>query len=397
MPRPPMTLGTWGEIRVYPVHFDDRGRPDRFRAVTNYRDFDGRTRQVERSGRSKGAAITTLKIALKERVTVGRQGGALTASHRFEDAAVLWLAKMEALVADDRRSPGTLEVYRRQLDGHVLPALRNLRLGEVTTPVLDTFIGRLKSEVGPATARTCRSIVSGVMGLAVRYGALMSNPVREVERVEGRPKSEPRALTDDERAAWVTLLLGDEDAVRKDLPDLTGFMLATGVRIGEALALLWSEVDIEAAAVQVTSTIIRVTGTGLLRKPTKSRAGQRVLPLPSWAVAMLRCRFMEGVRLDQPVFPDSRGGFRDPNNVRRDLRDARGTKELAWVTSHSFRKTTATILDQAGLSSRLVADQLGHAKPSMTQDVYLGRKIGDPRVAAALEAAFAPKPDETHG
>jgi integrase len=42
-----------------------------------------------------------------------------------------------------------------------------------------------------------------------------------------------------------------------------------------------------------------------------------------------------------------------------------------------------------------VADQLGHARPSMTQDVYLGRKIADPRVAAALEAA--PGPDESHG
>jgi integrase len=277
----------------------------------------------------------------------------------------------------------------------VLPALRELRLGEITTPLLDAFIGRLKVEVGPATARTCRSVVSGVMGLAVRYGALTSNPVREVERVEGRPKHEPRALTEEERAAWVTLLLGDEDAVRRDLPDLTAFMLATGVRIGEALAVLWSEIDIEGATVQITSTVIRVTGTGLLRKPTKSRAGQRMLPLPTWAVAMLRRRFMEGARLDQPVFSDIRGGFRDPNNVRRDLREGRGTKELAWVTSHSFRKTTATILDEAGLSSRSVADQLGHARPSMTQDVYLGRKIADPRVAAALEAALGP--DENHG
>jgi integrase len=52
-----------------------------------------------------------------------------------------------------------------------------------------------------------------------------------------------------------------------------------------------------------------------------------------------------------------------------------------------FRKTCATILDEAGLSARAVADQLGHAKPSMTQDVYLGRKIANPHAATALEAA----------
>jgi integrase len=67
------------------------------------------------------------------------------------------------------------------------------------------------------------------------------------------------------------------------------------------------------------------------------------------------------------------------------------------VTSHSFRKTTATILDEAGLSSRLVADQLGHARPSMTQDVYLGRKQVSQRAAAALEAALGAPEEQNHG
>jgi integrase len=44
-----------------------------------------------------------------------------------------------------------------------------------------------------------------------------------------------------------------------------------------------------------------------------------------------------------------------------------------WVTFHTFRKTVATLLDDAGLTARQVADILGHANPSMTQDVYFGR------------------------
>jgi integrase len=103
---------------------------------------------------------------------------------------------------------------------------------------------------------------------------------------------------------------------------------------------------------------------------------------------MLRQRFMSGARLDQPLFPDVNGGFRDPANVRREFREARGQEELAWITSHSFRKTAATILDQAALSARLVADQLGHARPSMTQDVYMGRRAVDSQAALALEAAL---------
>jgi integrase len=123
-------------------------------------------------------------------------------------------------------------------------------------------------------------------------------------------------------------------------------------------------VDWHAETVLVTSTLIRVKGEGLLRKGTKTQAGERTLPLPVSAVALLRRRFMTGARLDQPLFPDVLGGFRDPANVRRELREARGTETLAWITSHTFRKTAATILDEAALSARLVADQLGHSRPS---------------------------------
>lgn len=139
---------------------------------------------------------------------------------------------------------------------------------------------------------------------------------------------------------------------------------------------------------QITSTLIRVRGEGLLRKSTKSRAGERTLPLQASAVAMLRRRFMTGARLDQPLFPDVLGGFHDPANVRRELREARGKETLAWITSHTFRKTAATIHDEAALSARLVADQLGHSRPSMTQDVYMGRRAVDSQAALALEAAL---------
>jgi integrase len=46
-----------------------------------------------------------------------------------------------------------------------------------------------------------------------------------------------------------------------------------------------------------------------------------------------------------------------------------------WVVPHTYRKTVATFLDDGGLSARVVADQLGHARISMTQDVYMGRHV----------------------
>ena len=77
-----------------------------------------------------------------------------------------------------------------------------------------------------------------------------------------------------------------------------------------------------------------------------------------------------------------------PLNLSRELREARGSGEFSWVTSHVFRKTCAMLLDEGELSGRQIADQLGHAKVSMTQDNYLGRRLTNRRTAEALDRAL---------
>ena len=54
----------------------------------------------------------------------------------------------------------------------------------------------------------------------------------------------------------------------------------------------------------------------------------------------------------------------------------------------SLRKTTATALDNAGHTARQIADQLGQARVSITQDTYMGRQPANPAAAQALEHAF---------
>src|SRR3954447_13134661 len=107
MSRPPLPIGTWGRIRTCVDAFDKRGKPSRHRALAQYRDFDGRTRQVEAYGRTPTGAANKLRQKLKERSEKGR-AGELTAMHKFSEAAALWIVKFEEMVADGRRSPGSL-------------------------------------------------------------------------------------------------------------------------------------------------------------------------------------------------------------------------------------------------------------------------------------------------
>jgi integrase len=158
----------------------------------------------------------------------------------------------------------------------------------------------------------------------------------------------------DERVLLLKQLQEDEKARRRDLPDLLCFMLATGVQFGKALATVWSDVDFEAGTVRITSTLVRVEGEGAAAQGHQ-----------------------------EP------GGGADPTGERAEGAPRNEGKDtLAWITSHTFRKTAATILDEAALSARLVADQLDHGRPSMTQDVYLARLAVDSQAALAVEAAF---------
>jgi integrase len=246
---------------------------------------------------------------------------------------------------------------------------------ELTTGAIDRHLRAVKEKNGAGTAKLTRTVLSGMCGLAARYDALDRNPVREASPItRTAARKAPQALTAAQAAQLRAALTYDEKAVKRDLPDLVSMMLATGLRIGEVCAITWDRIDFDAGSVQAGGMVVRVRGRGLeIKTDETSKAKPRILRLPSWAVEMLRLRAGHFLRSSDPVFPAPLGGLRDPSNTQADLRQAFEAAGFEWVTSHVLRKTVATVLDQAGFTARVIADQLGHSKPSMTQDVYMGR------------------------
>jgi integrase len=88
------------------------------------------------------------------------------------------------------------------------------------------------------------------------------------------------------------------------------------------------------------------------------------------------------------VFPDSAGGRRDASDIRAMFRQL-GDDRSSWVTTHVFRRTAATVLDEAGLSAREIADQLEHSRPSPGQEVCMARKRPSRAADDALGRAFS--------
>lgn len=372
----PIGLGEHGD-----VVFGKRAN-GRTIAIVQYRDYNGRKRRVKRTADSKAAARRLVLAAVDE--ALRRDGGAtFTASTRFSVGIDGWLSYVEGLVERGARSPSTLDQYRDTVRRHVRPVLGELRLGEVTTPRVDRFLQGLLADKGYATAKLCRTVLSGVCGWLVRQGGMVANPVREVTPLEAGSTKQARALDAEQIAGWLSVVDASEYARRWDLPDLVRFMLATGLRIGEALGVCWPDVDLDLGTLNVERTVIRVRGQGLQAKGLKTTSSARVLVLPDWCVRLLVSR-REQVEGDGPIFSDARGGFRDRNNVARAYRQVREGTPYEWVTPHTYRRTVATLLDRGGASARLIADQLGHSRVSMTQDYYMGRKAGAGEVANVL-------------
>jgi integrase len=393
MSRPPLPLGTMGDIRCYPT------AGGKVRAMAYFRDYDGQTRPVERVGKTEAAARNRLKEACRDR---GRTDSAadITPDTTVAALAEAWFSEIQVAVDTGDRSPGTGKMYRDRIDNQVIPAIGAVRLREVRLSRVDKVLRTVREKHGVGVAKATRTVLSGMFGLAARHDAMPGNLVRDAATIRSAP-AEHRTLQLEEVWDIRAKLRVDARAVEWDLVDFVDMMLSTGLRIGETAAITWPSLDLDAGTVEVRGTVVRITGKGLIIKPKpKSRAGWRVIELPTWAVTMLRHRQKAVVSNEwQAVFTSPLGMLRDPSNTQGDLRTVLDRARYPDVTSHAFRRTVATLMDKAGLSARAAADQLGHAKVSMTQDHYYGRRSAGTGAAAVLEAVDpgGDKDTDTHG
>jgi integrase len=359
-------VGTSGNVRTYRTGSG-------WRARTTYRDYDGVTREIQRAGRTAAAARRKLSEAIRDRIFVGGNAD-LTPDSRVSVLAALWMAELEA----GDLAPRTREQYQGNIDRCIVPGIGSLRVRELTVSSCERLIRTIEKKRGAATAKTTRSVLSGMCGYAARHEALDRNPVRDTGTVASSPKSSPKALTVAQAIDLRIWLTYDDRAISRDVPDLVDFMLATGLRISECTAVTWRNVDLDNWQVRVVGNVVRLKGIGLVVQVEESdKLTKRTLDLPWWAVEMLERRaatFDGEPDPDAPVFPAPRGGLRDPSNTQADFRDLFAFCGYPWVTSHVFRKTVATLMDDQEKSARAIADQLGHSKPSMTQDKYLARR-----------------------
>ena len=373
MPRPPLVIGTWGKIRRVER---EKGR---WVAYARFRDHDGVTRLIERTGSTAQKAEDSLKQSLTERLTLTEDD--ITRNSTLKAVAEVWFAEEVA----GNRALNTERRYREILNVVVLPGLGGVRMHEINVSRLDRFLKAVVSTRGGATALLCKSVLSGVIGLAARHGAISSNPLRDVATIR-KTTPEVRALDMETLRDLRSKMYANELAVLRDVVEPTDFMLGTGVRIGEAFATRWADLllDSEEPTALVHATVVWVNKRGMLiQENPKTKTSVRRLTLPEWLADVLRRR-----RDSQPVneldlvFPSALGTVRAPSAYRRQWRELRETIGYEWVEPRTFRKSIATLAGDAEKAS----EQLGHSGSDITKKHYIEKTHRGPDLRPVLDA-----------
>lgn len=377
--RPPLRIGQHGKVKRIQLE------PGLWVARCRYRDTDGVTRLIERRSPRTDQHGKLAEDALMKALEARRAphtGRDITLDSRVMDLVTAHIDRL----AEDGCSDATEETYRSTAT-KLTKIIGGLRVSEATPPRIDAALRSMRTAHGAGVARHARTIIRGGLQLAVMAGAIPSNPSRDVSTLKPPRSRGAKPLTPEQFDALLGALRESEYCIKYDLVGPITMLMATGLRRSELLALRWSDYDRKAKEIAVTGKVIRVKGKGLKRyTQTKTAAGERTLRLPQFAIDMLDERRRIPYYGEQTMmFPSTAGTWRDPSNFGRDWRRIRDELGLPEVTSHSFRKTVATFIDDEGLSARIGADHLGHAKVSMTQDVYMARGRVHAEVADLLD------------
>jgi integrase len=286
-----------------------------------------------------------------------------------------WLKHWRAttLAASDRKE-STRELYatlcRRHLESGQFGAIRLDRLRPSDVEAL--ILALRERGLSDSSVRQIYTVARAGLDGAVRDGLIARNPVALVKR-PGIERPEARHLD----AHAVTAVLRAAEGSRYH-PALL-LIASTGLRKGEALALRWDHVDLDAGTLRVAATIARIGGRLVISKPKTARS-RREVPVHPAVVALLRrhrtAQKAERLRAANKwqdhglVFPTELGTPCDPRSFLRVVETAAKAAKVDGVGVHTLRHSAAVALLESGTHIRAVADLLGHASISITGDVY---------------------------
>jgi integrase len=282
-----------------------------------------------------------------------------------------WLEHLTPVV-----KPATLRSYSGAVDLHVPAVLKTLRVRQLTRGhVRELLSAKLAAGLSRNTVRIIHATLRAMLNAAIEDGVLVRNPAdrlgKSLRLVPTRQQAgeEVKALTSSQLDAF--LGAAEREAVLYFPIFYT--MAKTGMRLGEAVALRWSDIDLVAREITVSRTFsggaLGTPKSGKTRRVDVSRAMAELLE--HLDVARKADALETGRDLAELVFPGRDGQHFDQSRISKVFKRILKAASLpSSLSPHALRHTLAIRLIKSGAPLTYVRDLLGHSSITVTADVY---------------------------
>lgn len=374
------------------VH-DADGNTEAVPSANNGKGKRWRARYVDEHGREH-AKVFGRKVDAR-RWLDGITSAFVTGSYTPPEAGRATVAAVYATwsAAQGHISAKTALARRSAWSKYVGPRWRDTTVVDVKTSTVRAWVAQLiAAEVGVATIENAFGLLRQILGAAVEDNRIPRNPCQGV-RLPKRSHPDRGYLSH----AQVAALAGTV----KRHPEVVRFLAYTGLRWGEMAALRVCDVDMLRRRVNVSRS---VTEASRLVWRTPKTGERRSVPFPA-VLADELAALMAGKGRGDLLFTNLRGGVLRNNHYRQDVfapavrACQKADDTFPTITPHDLRHTAASLAVSAGANVKALQRMLGHAKASMTLDVYADLFDEDlDGVAARLDVAIksAADPLRTH-
>lgn len=338
------------------------------------------------------------KRKLRELKKDAAKGLVKSTSRRFGDYADQWLYTFKLHSVED----SSFDKYESAYLTHIKPAFGKMQLASIHSEQLQKLLVEKSQTLSLTVVKIIYIILSEIFSYAHSEGDLSRNPMHNVKmpkKATFKPEREIVALESDEVRAVERIAEMKNKNGRPCIMQAHAlvFLVHTGLRCGEFLALKWSDIDFESRIVTVNKNLsmvydhdkdgVRIKHKKARIKCTKTASGNRIVPLNTKAIAALNS--LKAVYREMDIVSDSvavtrKGTTLSSDQLRRVLR-----RVLAYAgidkpfTLHQLRHTFATQALNAGIPITVVSKWLGHANISVTYNTYI--HVLESAEAAAVE------------
>lgn len=341
-------------------------------------------RTGERKEKSKGGFDTKKEAQLaasKEELEIDNHGFAENGNELINDYLKEWLEVYKRPTV----KPITYSVQERCVRLNILPQWGNYRLKDITRNEYQKWINSLTEKYSDGTIRRIHSIFSNSMNDAVHeFRIIRHNPIQRIKIPKQETENKLKYFTKKE----LDLFLKETKNVQKNAKykhskqyySLFTLMARTGIRIGEALALKWE--DIENGYLTINKTLVYPSnGTGYISTP-KTTSSNRKIKLDDHTLKTLKKHkvnqkevIMKYVNYkaspDHLMFHQQDGRWLRTNVVRDYFKEVCKRAKVPVLSPHALRHSHAVHLLESGANIKYVSERLGHKSTHVTADTYL--------------------------